>query len=257
MDTIAEFVTRTHTKRTDGTIQPSRNIGIKDARAIAESVDWSRMAELADAAHAYLPAVLAEIDSLRLAHARNAERMKLRALLFGIATPNRDEIQSIGWALSADEYYDLLSPMLLARKPYVSLVTGKTARMGLYEQLAETIAHSRLRQTLRDMNLDALESLPGVGPKVARMITAVCNPDAPVFTVDLWHMRQLLWASGQEYCVKCGTGGKAYAILENIWLTYAKTFFPEVPTWCVQWSTWCAAEGKFVSHQALWADLAA
>jgi hypothetical protein len=256
MDTIADFVTRTHS-RTRGATMPTRSIGIKDAQSIADSLDWTRMAELADAARLYLPDVLHEISALKTAHGRYPERMKRRALLFGIATPHRDEVQSIGWALSADEYYELLSPVLLARKPYTSLVTGKTAHMGLYQQLADTIAHSRLRQTLRDMSIDALESLPGVGPKVARMITAVCNPDAPVFTVDLWHMRQLLWATGQDYYVACNTSGRAYAILENIWLTYAQTFFPEVPTWCVQWSTWCAADGRFVSHQALWADLVA
>jgi hypothetical protein len=255
MDTLTDFVTRTHT-RTRGAKLPTRDIGVKDAQTIADTVDWARMAELAESASVYLPAVLNEIATLRLAHVQNPERMKVRALLFGIATPNRDEVQSIGWALEADQWFDILAPYALASRSYQSLVTHKRAHMGLREALTKTLAHIQWRQTWRDITIDALEALPGVGPKVARMITAVLNPDAHVFTVDLWHMRQLLWASGQEYCVKCGTSGKAYATLENVWLTYAQRFFPEIPTWAVQWATWCAADGRFVSHHALWADLA-
>jgi hypothetical protein len=252
MSTIAEFVSRTHTR---GANMPRRQIGIKDAQTIAENLNWSRMSELAAEAEKYLPQVLAEIETLRAALAAHPERMQERAFWFGIATPNRDEAQSIGWALGIDGY-QWLSPAAMAGKEYRSLVTGKTARMGLREQLASTIFHARLRESWTDLAVDKLEALPGVGPKVARMIHAVANPDAKVFTVDLWHMRQLLWASGQDYVVKAATGGKAYAILEQLWLNYAVGYFPGVPTWAVQWATWCAADGRFVSHSALWADLA-
>jgi hypothetical protein len=253
MSTIAEFVTRTHSR---GANMPRRQIGIKDAQAIAENLNWSRMSELAAEAEKYLPQVMAEIETLRVALAANPERMQERAFWFGIATPNRDEAQSIGWALGIDGY-QWLSPAAMAGKEYRSLATGKTARMGLREQLASTIFHARLRESWTDLAVDKLEALPGVGPKVARMIHAVANPDAHVWTVDLWHMRQLLHASGKDYVLKASTKSpKAYAIMESLWLDYAARFFPGVPTWAVQWATWCAADGRFVSHSALWADLA-
>jgi hypothetical protein len=255
MDSITEFVTRTHAKTRGQKLTP-KTLGIRDAQTMARSLDWSRMADWAAETEKYLPQVLAEIETLRAALAAHPERMRERAFYFGIATPTRDEAQSIGWALGI-EAYTWLSPAAMAGKEYQSLVTGKTARMGLREQLASTVFHARLRESWKDLSVSTLEALPGVGPKVARMIHAVANPDARVWTVDLWHMRQLLHASGKEYAVKASTDNKkAYAIMESLWLEYAERYFPNVPVWCVQWATWCAADGRFVSHSALWADLA-
>jgi hypothetical protein len=102
-----------------------------------------------------------------------------------------------------------------------------------------------------------LEALPGVGPKVARMIQAVLEPGATNWTVDLWHMRQLLWAADREYRVRVSCSAPAYKVLEAVWLEYAERFFPGVDTFAVQWATWCVADGRFNSHAKLWDDLAA
>jgi hypothetical protein len=255
VSTIAEFVSRTHA-RTRGTQFAAKTVGIRDAQEIAENLDQSVMAEWATEARQYLPQVMAEIATLRAALAAHPERMQERAFYFGIATPNQDETASIGWALGI-EAYKWLSPMAMARKEYTSVVNGTRGKLGLYDAMASRIFHARLRESWKDLTVSALEALPGVGPKVARMIHAVANPDARVWTVDLWHMRQLLHASGREYAVKAGTSNKkAYAIMEQLWLDYAARFFPGVPTWAVQWATWCAADGRFVSHSALWEDLA-
>jgi hypothetical protein len=253
MDTVREFVQRTHAK--GNAKQATRHVGLKAAQDIAQTVDWDVMADWASVAREYVPQVLAEIDELRAAHAAHPERMTLRAFMFGITTPHRDERQSIAWALGNEAYWDVLAPLALAKHSYTSLVTGKRAKLGFYNALASTLFAVSMRGL--DTAVDALEALPGVGPKVARMIHAVCHPDARVFTVDIWHTRQLLHAAGRDYSVEANPANtSAYAVLEKIWLDYAERFFPEVPTWAVQWATWCAAEGKFVSHRALWADLA-
>jgi hypothetical protein len=188
---------------------PERFIGTKEASLIADALDWHKMALLAESARAYLPAVLAEIASLRATLARDPERMTIRALLFGIATPNRDEVQSIGWALGVERDFHTLSAHELARQTYVSLVTGKRVAIGFYTSLTATIDAIKRGRVWEHVTLDALEAIRGIGPKVARMITAVLNPDARVFTVDLWHCRQLLWASGREYCVRTGARARS------------------------------------------------
>jgi hypothetical protein len=255
MNTVAQFVEVTHQRAPRGEKLPERFIGTKEASLIADALDWHKMAQLAESARAYLPAVLAEIASLRATLARDPERMTIRALLFGIATPNRDEVQSIGWALGVERDFHTLSAHDLARQTYVSLVTGKRVAIGFYTSLTATIDAIKRGRVWEHVTLDALEAIRGIGPKVARMITAVLNPDARVFTVDLWHCRQLLWAAGREYCVRTGAKcKKSYAVLESLWLEYAERFFPDVPTWAVQWATWCAADGRFVSHASLWRD---
>jgi hypothetical protein len=255
MSTIAEFVTRTHA-RTRGVNMPSKTVGIRDAQEIAEQLDWSQMSAWADEAWKYLPEVMQEIKTLRAALKAHPERMRERAFYFGIATPNQDEATSIGWALGI-EAYKWLSPLAMAHKEYPSVVNGTRGKLGMYDAMASRIFHARLRESWRDLSVSSLESLPRVGPKVARMIHAVANPDANVWTVDLWHMRQLLHASGKDYVLKASTKSpKAYAIMEQLWLDYAARFFPGMPVWGVQWSTWCAADGRFVSHKILWEDLA-
>ena len=87
------------------------------------------------------------------------------------------------------------------------------------------------------------------------MIRAILDPSEVAWTVDLWHQRQLLWAAGQHPAVRCSVSNPGYKVLEAVWLEYAERFFPGVPTFAVQWATWCAADGKFCSHAALWEDL--
>ena len=258
MHSLDTFRHRTHT-RNEGDM-PTESIGIAGAHEIASRVNWNRLEELANEARRYLDAVQAEIATLEVARERHAARLARRALLFGVATPHRDERQSIGWALTAEQFYDDFGPVTLSRLTYRSPVTGNTARMGMREMLAaslralQTHLPSPIPETVHYAHL---QTLPGIGPKVARMIHAVTHPRDRVWTVDIWHMRQLLWAAGLEYRVKPSLSAQAYETLEHIWLEYAERFFPGTATWAVQWATWCAAEGAFLSHAALWQDLAA
>jgi hypothetical protein len=253
MDTISEFVVRTHT-RGKGAL-PVKNIGINEARDIAAHINWTQMQSLAAEAGMYLPAVMQEISLLEDAHAASPDRMKVRAFLFGIATPHRDESQAIAWAHAVEHYIDELDPDAMAHFAYVSPVTGKRVNLGTYQAIAGAI-RSGISRNVWYGNLDDLEATPGVGPKVARMIQAVLDPHHVSWTVDLWHARQLLWASGRDYRVAASVSKPAYAILEGVWLSYAAQYFPGIPTWAVQWATWCAADGRFVSHKSLWEDLA-
>lgn len=253
MDSIETFVSLTHTRGKDAL--PVKTIGVKDARDIAAHVDWRAMGEIAKEAHRYLPEVMAEIQTLEDAHAASPERMKVRAFLFGIATPHRDESQAIAWAKQVEDLIDELDPDAMAHFAYVSPITGKRVNLGTYQAVAGAI-RSGIARNVWHGNLADLEATPGVGPKVARMIQAVLDPHAVSWTVDLWHARQLLWASDRDYRVAAAVSAAAYGILEGVWLSYAAQYFPGVPTWAVQWATWCAADGRFVSHQALWADLA-
>lgn len=251
--TVAQFVSDTHSRSGK---MPTRTIGLKDALAIAQAVDWERMAAIADAAREHLPAVQDELSLLRSAHSNAPERMARRAVLFGIATPNRSEDYSIGWALMAERYESILSPWDLANRSFTG-PKGTRCHMGMYEALATTIAYLQRVGHRTDWTLGELEAIPGVGPKVARMIMAVLCPDATSWTVDLWHQRQLLWAAGEPYRVRCSVSNPGYKVLEAVWLEYAERFFPGVDMFAVQWATWCAADGRFVSHAALWQDLAA
>jgi hypothetical protein len=218
------------------------------------------MAELASVSQQYLPAVLAEIDELQSAIAHNPEELARRAVLFGIATPNRDETHSLAWAKSVASQYRTLSPEALANATYPSPTTGKESRIGLRQSLTSALEDVYARfPDVRPVDLtpETLEIVRGVGPKVARMITAVANPDAHVWTVDLWHIRQLLWAAGLEYRVRASVDASAYPILEERWLQYRDEHFGDVPVWSAQWATWDAADGRHNPHHVLWADLAA
>jgi hypothetical protein len=204
-----------------------------------------------------LPQVMEEIAHLERARTANEHELKKRALLFGMATPNRDERQSISWALSVHADYGHVPPSELVNRPYTSRVTGREVYIGMREQLIACLTAAHMRCVDCD-DVSSLEALPGCGPKVARMIHAVANPRAHVWTVDLWHARQLLWAAGLEYRVAPRVTPTGYAELEQIWLTYALTYFSsDTPTWAIQWATWCVANGRFESHAALWEDLAA
>jgi hypothetical protein len=254
MDTLVQFTTNTHTR---GENMKNVTLGLKSALDIAQAVDWHEMARLADQAREYLPAVQDELLTLKQAHASHPERMARRAILFGIATPNRDEVASIGWARMADQWFGFQSPRALARRRYESLVTGNMVSIGFYESLTTCLAQLERWESFTDATLAELEALPGVGPKVARMIQAVLEPGATNWTVVLWHMRQLLWAADREYRVRVSCSAPAYKVLEAVWLEYAERFFPGVDTFAVQWTTWCVADGRFNSHAKLWEDLAA
>jgi hypothetical protein len=252
---LADFVQHTHSRGKQPI--PDEKIGKAAAHELASLVDWSRMEEIAHAAHAYLPQVLEEIAHLERARDAHPDALKQRAFLFGISTPNRDERQSIAWALSVHPLYGYLSPHALANRTYTSRVTGKQFKIGMRQQLTSCLFAAQL-QCIDCDHLSTLEALPGCGPKVARMIHAVANPRAKVWTVDLWHARQLLWAAGLEYRVRAAITKEAYAVLEEVWLNYAQAYFSSLtPTWAIQWATWCVANGRFESHAALWEDLAA
>lgn len=254
MNTVSEFVTATHT-RIPGQPLASRTIGLKDALSIAQAIDWQRMAQIADAAREHLPSVLDELEGLRTAHQVNPERMINRALLFGIATPNRDEAISIAYAIATEPRYASADPRTLARASFPT-ATNPAATMGMYAALETTLSYLQRVGPRTHWSLSELEAIPGVGPKVARMITAILDPSAASWTVDLWHQRQLLWAAGQSPTVRCSVKTPGYKVLEAVWLEYAERFFPGVPVFAVQWATWNAADGKFCSHAALWDDLA-
>ncbi len=251
--TVAQFVHDTH--KPEGKM-PNRSIGLKAALSIAQRVDWQKMEQIADAAREYLPMVLAELESLRAAHQHQPARMARRAILFGIATPNRDEAVSIAWALSADRWYGILSPHALAYRTFAT-DTNPRAVLGMFDAMTTTLAYlQRIGIDRPHWTLSELGAIPGVGPKVARMIMAVLDPSAVSWTVDLWHQRQLLWAAGEPYAVRSVLPRPGYKVFEAVWLEYAERYFPGVDTFAVQWATWCAADGKFCSHAALWQDLA-
>lgn len=239
--------------------RPVISISATSARNIAATLDWGCMAEIARETAFYINRVTEEVELLRDALAKHPGRMARRALLFAIATPKRDEQTSIGWALAAESHYGIMDAEDLSRLRYVSLTTGNLRSAGLYTALEHSIRDSQAlfpALTLADVQPDTLTSIRGVSSKVARMASAVANPDGEFWTVDMWHARQLLWASGQDYVVEVSVSKPAYPILEALWLEYRTRFFPDIPAWIVQWATWNAAQGRHESHCALWQDLA-
>lgn len=259
MSTVAEFVTDTHT-RVRGQKMPNVSIGIASATAIVGRVDPERMAAIANATIDYLPQVRAELDELRRAVQRHPGRMARRLFLFGITTPNRSEDQSIAYALAAEPFYGILSAEDLARITF-TVPSGKQGKAGFYVSLERSISDGAAalgeHPDIEDLlNVPLMETLRGVGPKVARMMAAVAGPWAGYWTVDLWHARQLLWAAGMPSAVRVSVEPSAYRTLENVWLDYKARYFAQEDTFAVQWATWCAAQGEFISHRALWQDLA-
>ena len=256
MHDVAEFQAAFKVK---GAKRASLNISAATARNIAENLDWQKMAMIARETDQYIDMVSAEVATLRKALRNNPERMARRALLFAIATPKRDEQTSIGWALAAESHYGIVDAYDLARMRYVSLKTGNVCRIGLNQGLECSIRDSQAlfpTLTLSDITPDTMAQITGISHKVARMASAVASPDGEFWTVDMWHMRQLLWASNQDYVLEVGWGKPAYPILEAIWMEYRRRFFPTTPCWIVQWATWNAAQGSHESHCALWQDLA-
>lgn len=259
MDSVETFVRRTHS-RAEGSMS-SVAIGKAAAQELIRRVDNGAMTELAEVAREYLPNVLTEIAELERARIANPRELARRAVLFGVATPNRDETDSLGWALAAAPRFGTVPPADLTETRYQNVRTGSDGnRIGLRQSLTAALedVYERFDDVApEELTPETLEVVRGVGPKVARMITAVANPDAHVWTVDLWHIRQLLWAAGQEYRVRASVDARAYQILEERWLQYRDTHFANVPPFAAQWSTWNAADGRHNPHRALWADLVA
>lgn len=259
--TIAEFVGATHTKAPHGTMKPTVSIGIASAKSIAECLDPERMADIAAAAREYLPQVYAELAELRAARDAHPAKLARRIFLFGISTPNRSEDQSIAYAVAAEPFLGILSAEDVARMAYPSPINGGDCVLGMPTQIERSIADGMAllgdRFGIWDIAYpDTLERIRGIGPKVARMIAAIAIPEGYSWTVDLWHARQLLWAAGLDPAVRISVDRGAYHTLEQEWLAYAGRHFPNETIFAVQWATWCAANGEFVSHRALWADLA-
>lgn len=252
MVTLEQFTSVTHNREQ---VMGSLSIGLKSALSIAQDIDWAKMEELANASRVYLPAVNQELATLRAAHAANPDRMARRAILFGLSTPNRDEAQSVSWALHADSLYDVVQDNdTLVRLPYPSPVHGRPIKLGFYSSMVASLEYVRALPGYQ-LTLEQIEAIPGAGPKVARMIQAVMRPDAKNWTVDVWHMRQLLWAAGRDFNVRVVCGNPGYKVLEALWLEYAERYFPGEDMFAVQWATWNVADGRFNSHAALWQDL--
>src|SRR5918994_3779269 len=256
MHTLETFRQRTHSR---GETMPPEGIGLAAARELVARVDDGAMQTLAIASRHYLPAVLEEIAELQSAIVANPAELARRAVLFGIATPNRDETHSLAWLTAAAPRFGTVSPVELSETTYTA-PSGNDCRIGLRQSLASSLedVYARFPDAKpADLTPEALETVRGVGPKVARMITAVANPDAHVWTVDLWHIRQLLWAAGLEYRVRASVDAVAYPVLEDRWLEYRDEYFRDVPVWSAQWATWNAADGRHNPHHVLWQDLAA
>jgi hypothetical protein len=210
MHTLETFRQRTHSR---GEIMQSLSVGLKTAREVIGAIDDTAMETLAVEAREYLPAVMTEIDELQTAIVANPAELARRAVLFGIATPNRDEVHSLAWAMAAAPHYGARGPVDLAETTYVGPASGKQSRIGLRQALAKSLedVYTRfddVRPT--DLSPNTLETVRGIGPKVARMITAVANPSAHVWTVDLWHIRQLLWAAGLEYRARASVDARLW-----------------------------------------------
>ena len=252
----AEDVTLHCVMHADG--KPVVSLGAASARALVGRVSEERMMALADAAREYLPAVQAELATRARAVAANPRRFTIRAILFGISTPRRSEDQSIAYAIAAEPLWDALSAEDMARVRYPSPTHGGSIRLGTPLAIERAISDARalLGPFLWEMRPEYLQAVRGIGPKVARMIQAVCHPDARGFTVDVWHARQALWLADMPYDVDITLRDEGYPILEALWLDYCDRYFPGLPYFAVQWATWCAAQGQFFSHAALWADLA-
>ena len=256
MDSLDTFRTRTHSR---AEAMQSLSVGLKTAREILANIDESAMQTLAEEARTYLPAVLSEIDELQTAIVANPAELAKRAVLFGISTPNRDETHSLAWAIAAAPHFGTRSPRDLSETHYPSPRTGSACRIGLRQALTRALEDVYTRfENVRpaDLSPATLEPIPGIGPKVARMITAVANPHAHVWTVDLWHIRQLLWAAGMEYRVRASVDARAYGLLETRWLEYRDAYFQDVPAFAAQWSAWNVADGRHNPHHSLWQDLA-
>jgi hypothetical protein len=259
MHSLETFTYRTSPRNKREGIMPAESFGLGNTQQVLGMVDPAAMRYLASEARRYVPTVRAEIDELRLAIARKPREVARRAMLFGISTPNNDERDSLCFALAAYPRFGEVGPKALANTRYPSSVTGKIRRVGMYQDIEKglrDIYRDYSEATPADLHPEALERVWHIGPKVARMITAVANPDAHVWTVDLWHARQVLWAAGLEYRVKASVTAAAYPALEAFWLDYRDEYFADQPCWVSQWSTWCAANGRFESHRSLWADLA-
>jgi hypothetical protein len=238
---------------------PIETIGKGAAAELLARIDPAAMRYLAGSARQYVPAVRAEVDELSWAIARNPRALARRALLFGISTPNNDERQSLAWALAAYPRFGQVGPRALANTTYRSPVGGKRRKVGMYTEIARSLKdvyRDYSDAVPADLTPQRLETVRHIGPKVARMITAVANPSAHVWTVDLWHARQMLWAANLEYRVKAAVSAIAYPALEAFWLDYRDEYFADQPCWVAQWATWDAANGQHESHRALWADLA-
>ena len=258
MDSLATFVDRTQSKR----LAPmeTESFGLANSEELIRRIDPACMRDLASVARTYVPAVRAEVDELYRAIARNPQALARRALLFGMSTPNNDERDSLQWAMAAFPRFGTVGPRALANTVYRSCVTRTKRRVGMRQELAlglKDVYRDFANAAPDDLYPEALEQVRHVGPKVARMITAVANPDAHVWTVDLWHGRQLLWAAGLEYRAKVSVTARAYPLLERVWLDYRDEYFSDQPCWVAQWATWDAANGQHEPHRQLWADLAA
>ena len=259
MQTWAEFHERTGSK---SLISGKVSLGVGRMRDTLANVAWDGPLgdQLADLAQTYMPAVLEEIADLDAARAADWQTVARRAIIFGLASPQRDVDQAIDIARHIERDWTRLCTLRGAHELTFRIVTrdGRVIGCSGWKTLAANL-HACFglieNPTPERFTVPAMEALAGAGPKVARMILAVANPHQRVWTLDLWHGRQLLAMSGQTYAHKISVVAVAYADGEQAFLAWAERTMPNVPAWARQWATWCAAFGSFKSHRHLWADI--
>lgn len=259
-----DWETFTETCRNKRRISGNMALSVRETKDILQDVDWTgpEMDSLATLTRRFIPAVQAEIDLLDLAREHSWFALARRAIVFGLTTPQRDVDTAIDVALwvTRPEHIHRLCTLdgAIALVQKYEHRDGRMVGLSGYKALGKSLhlAYPVIADPRPDaLTVTALESMHGVGKKVARMITAVLNPHVRVYTVDLWHARQLLAAAGRNYAVKPYVSTPAYEMIEGAFLAYVDRVFPGVPAWTAQWSMYDAAYGEHRSHARLWADL--
>jgi hypothetical protein len=259
MDMTVCWATFASTCRNKKNIRGDRSITLKDATEWLPLLAPTRMdvRSMLDETESALYPVLDEMAGLIDVTGQNPGEIRRRALIFGMATPNRPVASSVDFAVHAAPRWNLFATVDGA----LSLTTayhhrdGRTLSMGMPNPLAAYLhgAYPMMQSCDDDEpTIDELESLTGISKKVARMSKAIMNPWHETFTIDLWHLRQILALAGENYAVKPTITNPAYAVLEDGFMNLAATQFPGVPTFAVQWSLWNAAQGEHISHNHLW-----
>lgn len=237
------------------------SMSVREVRSMLAEIDPLKLAALADETRRYLPAVLAEMESLHAAIARDHAAVTRAAILFAYATPNATLDHSIATAVALREF----DPHMFADADWTraivkALPANEHIKHGratfcapLHTAMAVRLHASwRMLADPETVTLPALESVPNVGKKVARMAYAIANPSARIFTIDRWHCRQLLALAGRPYNVEVGSWDTAYALIEEFFAAWADANFPGVPMWAIQWSAWNVCVGAHRPHSFIW-----
>lgn len=237
------------------------SMSVREVKSMIAGIDPLALSALTDETRRYLPAVLAEIDTLHDAIARDHAAVTRAAILFAYATPNATLDHSIATAVALRDF----DPRQFADAEFTSalvkaLPSNRHIRHGratfcapLHTHMAARLHASwRMLASPETVTLPALEAIPYVGKKVARMAYAIANPSARIYTVDRWHCRQLLALSGREYAVEVGSWDTSYELIESFFTAWADMNFPGVPMWAIQWSAWNSCVARHRPHSFIW-----